>query len=97
MAALFHPNPMDRSPCRGAAGTNPTRSREVSSSIPGLAQWVKNLVWLWRRLASVAPIRPLAWGPQYAGGAALKAKQNKTKPVGIETSWGLGVKSGVGG
>ena len=37
------------------------------------------LLWLWRRLTAVAPIRPLAWEPPYATGAALK-KQNKTKP-----------------
>ena len=57
------------SPC-GAAETNPTRNHEVEGSIPGLAQWVKDLamscgvghgrgsdlvlLWLWRRPA-VAP------------------------------------------
>ena len=29
---------------RGAAETNPTRNHEVADSIPGLAQWVKDLV-----------------------------------------------------
>ena len=33
---------------------------------------------LWRKLAAVAPIRPLAWEPPYAKSAALKRK-NKTK------------------
>ena len=41
------------------------------------------LLWLWRRLATIAPIRPLAWEPLYAVGAVLKRqktnKQNKTK------------------
>ena len=26
--------------------TNPTRNQEVVGSIPGLAQWVKDLAWL---------------------------------------------------
>ena len=32
-----------RSSCHGAAETNPTRNHEVIGSIPGLAQWVKDL------------------------------------------------------
>ena len=35
-------------------------------------------LWLWRRLASAALIRPLAWEPPYAAGAALE-KTNKQK------------------
>uniref|UniRef100_A0A8D0QCB9 Ryanodine receptor 1 n=1 Tax=Sus scrofa TaxID=9823 RepID=A0A8D0QCB9_PIG len=36
------------------------------------------LLWLWRRLAATAPIRPLAWEPPYAAGVALeKAKRQK--------------------
>ena len=27
--------------------TNPTRNDEVAGSIPGLAQWIKDLVLLW--------------------------------------------------
>ena len=35
------------------------------------------LLWLWRRLASIAPIRTLAWEHPYATGAALeKAKKD---------------------
>ena len=34
----------NRSSCCGAAETNPTRNHEVVGSIPGLAQWVKDLV-----------------------------------------------------
>ena len=38
------------------------------------------LLWLWCRSATVAPIRPLAWEPPYAAGAALKRqKTNKQK------------------
>ena len=36
------------------------------------------LLWLWRRPAAIAPIRPLAWEPPYAAGTALeKAKKIK--------------------
>ena len=41
------------------------------------------LPWLWCRPAAIALIRPLAWEPPYAAGAALKRqkrkKQNQTK------------------
>ena len=40
-------------------------------------------LWLWCRLAVVAPIRPLAWEPPYALGAALKRpKKNKKERNG---------------
>ena len=36
-----------------------------------------DLVWLWllRRLAAVAPVRPLPWEPPYAAGVALKTNK----------------------
>ena len=38
------------------------------------------LLWLWRRPVPTAPIRPLAWEPPYAEGAALeKDKKSKKK------------------
>ena len=42
------------------------------------------LLWLWHRLAATAPIRPLAWEPPYAAGAAqeMAKRQNKTKKQG---------------
>ena len=56
-----------------------TRNREVASSIPGLAQQVKDpsLMWLWCRPAAVALIGPLAWEPPYAAGVALKGQKTK--------------------
>ena len=37
------------------------------------------LLWLWHRLAATAPIRPLAWEPLYAAGAAQEIAKKKTK------------------
>ena len=38
-----------------------------------------NLALLWLSLAAAAPIRPLAWEPPYATGAALKRQDQKKK------------------
>ena len=35
------------------------------------------LLWLWRRLVAIAPIRPLAWEPPHATGAALEKAKRK--------------------
>ena len=38
------------------------------------------MLWLWRRPVATAPIRPLAWEPPYAAGAAQEiAKRQKKK------------------
>ena len=39
------------------------------------------LLWLWRRPAATAPIRPLAWEPPYATGTALKRQKTKKKKL----------------
>ena len=37
------------------------------------------MLWLWCRPAATAPMRPLAWEPPYAAGAALEKKRKKKK------------------
>ena len=37
------------------------------------------LLWLWRRPAATAPIRPLAWEPPHAAGAAQEMAKKKKK------------------
>ena len=65
---------------------NLTRNHEVLGSIPGLAVWVKDLALLWlrRRPAATALIRPLAWEPPYAMESGPR-KGKKTKKKKKET------------
>ena len=37
------------------------------------------LLWLWRRPVATAPIRPLAWEPPYAAGAAQEIAERQKK------------------
>ena len=43
------------------------------------------LLWLWHRPAAVAPIRPLAWEPPYAAGAALKKTKDQKKKRSLDS------------
>ena len=65
----------------GAAETNPTSIHEDVGSTPGLPQRVGDLalLWLWRRLAAIALLQPLAWELPYAVCEALKKKKKKKK------------------
>ena len=65
---------------RGTAEVNPTRKHEVASSIPGLDQWVEDpvLLWLWCRLAAVAPMGPLAWDSHGCGPKKTTKTNQKT-------------------
>ena len=69
------------SSCRGTVETNPTRNHEVAGLIPGLNQWVGDLVlpWVLVWVGATAPIWPLAWEHPYAAGAALKRQKKKKK------------------
>ena len=74
--------------------TNPTSIHEVRSlaSLSGLRIGVAMscgvgrrrssgpaLLWLWWRPVATAPIRPLAWEPPHAAGAALEKTKKERK------------------
>ena len=60
---------------------DPSRVHEVAGSIPGLTQWIEDLLllWLWLRQAAAAPVLPLAWVLPYAMCVALKSKKIKSE------------------
>ncbi len=45
------------------------------------------LLWLWRRLAAVAPIRPLAWELPCAVGVALAKAKRKAEILLFAATW----------
>ena len=45
------------------------------------------LLWLWCRLAAVAPIGPLDWEPPYAAGVAPPKKKIKEKGFDFKTQF----------
>ena len=47
----------------------------------GVGRRTARILWLWRRPAATALIRPLAWEPPYATGAALKTTTTKNQDV----------------
>ena len=51
-----------------------------------MARILSELLWLWCRLAATAPIRPLAWEPPYAKGAAqeMAKRQKKNDGEGVK-------------
>ena len=44
------------------------------------------MLWLWRRLEAIALIRPLAWEPPCATGAAQKRQKKKKKRIYLSKS-----------
>ena len=63
----------------GTAEVNPPSTHKNAGLIPGLTQWVGNLVllWLWHRPAAVAPIQPL--GTSVCCGCGPKKQKEKKK------------------
>ena len=60
-------------------------SISVSCGVGGRCGSDLALLWLWRKPAAGAPIRPLAWEPPYATGVALKGKNNNNNNNSMKT------------
>ena len=57
--------------------------------LASLSKWIRDpaLLWLWRRPAATAPIRPLAWEPPCAAVAAPKRQKKKKKALWNEAEY----------
>ena len=67
---------------------DPALMINVSCGVGCRHGWDLVLLWLWYRVAPVAPIPPLAWELPYAAGVAPQSKNkqtNKNQQVGYRT------------
>ena len=55
----------------------------MSYAVGHRCSWDPELLWLWYRVAVVAPINPLAGKPPYAAGVALKRQKKKKKKISL--------------
>ena len=65
----------------GTAEMNPTRNHEVVGLIPGLAQWVGDLVWWQAWLGSHVAVAPAYLGTSICYGCGPKKTKKKKKPI----------------
>ena len=75
----------------GVAGSTPCLTQWVKDLALPMSYGVGHrcgsdpiLLWLWHRLAAIAPIRPLAWEPPYAVGIALEKTKRQKKILSIK-------------
>ena len=67
------------------SGLRIRRCRELRCRLQAQLGLDPALLCLWRRPVATAPIRPLAWEPPYAEGAALEKTKNKQTKKKLKT------------